>query len=431
MLIPSCYFLRRSGRFAAISAPAALGLLLVASHAARGQAQFAATDAYADAAPASATASVPALAAYLAASGPGDLVRARAIYRWVTRHIDYDVAGFRSGDYGDWSAEGTLRRRMSVCEGYSRLTQALGTAMGLRVEVVKGWSKGYSYASGQRFDGPINHSWNAVQIDGRWHLMDPTWGGGYLDERQQYVRDFQEQYFLTPPDAFVFDHLPADPRWQFLDRPLSMAEFADLVYLRPMFFQTGLRLASNTHARIAADDHVTVTLGVSRPVEMIAELVDPVSDRPLPGEFVFAQVNDLQAEIHAAFPRAGDYVIRVFAKARGAPGALEWVLDYGVKASRGAAGATFPVAYSGFGTSGAWLLETLTGVLDVGRTYRFKLRAPGALEVLLVSGNRRTTFTRVGDEFSADVSAAPGEAVMYARYGTTASYLGLLKYTGR
>jgi hypothetical protein len=405
-------------------------MLAVAARGASAQDRFAATDAYADAAPSSVEQSVPALAAYLARSGPDDLTRTRAVYRWVTRHIDYDVPGFRSGNYGDFTPEAVLRRRLSVCEGYSRLTQALGTAMGLQVEVVKGWSKGYSYASGDRINGPINHSWNAVRIDGRWRLMDPTWGGGYLDERGQYVREFQEHYFLTAPDRFAFDHLPADPRWQLLERPLSMAEFADRVYVRPMFFQTGFSIRSNPHARIATGDRVTVTLGVSQPVAMIAEVVDPLTDRPLTGEHAFVQVNDVQAEIRAAFPRAGDYVIRLFAKSRGAPGDLEWILDYRVKASRGTNDATFPEAYRSFGTSGAWLLDTPGGVLDVGRTYHFRLRAPGAVDVMLVSGGQRTTLARAGDEFSADVSAQPGEAVIYAKYGAASGYLGLLKYVG-
>jgi hypothetical protein len=247
----------------------------------------------------------------------------------------------------------------------------------------------------------------------------------------RFVREFQEHYFLTAPDEFVFDHMPADPRWQFLDRSLSMAEFADLVYVRPAFFQSGFKIASNTHAHFAADDRVTVTLGLSQPVEMIAELVDAATDRALTGEFAFVQVNDARAEISAAFPRAGDYVIRVFAKNRGASGELEWILDYAVKASRGASDAPFPLAYSSFGTSGAWLLESLSGVLDIGRTYRFRLLAPGATDVVLVSGNRRTTLTRVGEEFSADVSTVAGESVLYAKYGTADKYLGLLKYVGR
>lgn len=397
----------------------------------RASGQYAAVDAYADAAPRYAEQSIPALAAYLAKSGLDELTRTRALYRWVTRHIAYDVPGFVSGNYGDMTPDGVLRRRMSVCEGYSRFTQVVGAAMGLEIAMIKGWSKGYSYTSGGKVDGAVNHSWNAVKINGQWRLMDPTWGSGYLDEKMKFVREFQEHYFFTKPEEFVFDHLPADPRWQFLDRAISSAEFADLVYVRPMFFQSGFSVISNPHARIAVTDRTTITLGVAQPVEMIAEVVDAATDLPLRGEFAFVQVSNERAEISAAFPRAGNYVLRVFAKNRGSEGALEWVLDYSVTASRGSNDAAFPTPYSSFGTSGAWLLESPGGVMDIGKTYQIRLRAPGASEMLLVSGQVRTPLTKTGDEFSAAMVACAGETVVYAKFGSSEKYLGLLKYVGR
>jgi hypothetical protein len=393
--------------------------------------RYAAADAHADAAPARAEQSVPALAAYLAQAGPDDLTRARALFRWVTRHIEYDVAGFRTANYGDLSPEGVLRRRASVCEGYAHLTEALGAAMRLQVEVVNGWSKGYGYRPGQRFDGPTNHTWNAVRIDGQWRLMDPTWGAGYLDERMQFVRRFQEHYFLTAPDAFVFDHLPQDPRWQLLERPVTAVEYANLVYLRPMFFVAGFRIASNPRVLIVADERITVTLNVTRPVEMMAQLVDPATNRPLQGEFTFVQVNGEQAQIQAAFPKAGDYLLRLFAKPRGADGALEWILDHRVQASRGTSAAAFPLAYSSFDASGAWLLEPFSGVLKPGRTYRFRLRAPRALDVAVIAGDQWTHLARDGEEFSGTVPAVAGDNVVFAKYDATSKLVGLLKYVGR
>ena len=421
---------RRYRRPASIGAPAAFALLAIAAQTARAQDHFTRADAYADAAPRSVEQSVPSLAAYLARSGRDELTRSRTLYRWVTRNIEYDATGFRSGNYGDLSPEGVLRRRVSVCDGYSHLVQALGVAMGLQVEVVRGWSKGYSYAAGQRFNGRENHSWNAVRIDGQWRLMDATWGSGYLDERLKFFRDFQEHYFLTSPDAFIFDHFPSDPRWELLDRPLSMAEFTDLVYLRPMFFQAGFRIQSHSHALIEADHGVTVTLGVTRPVEISAQLVDGASDRPIDDGFAFAQVDDTHAEISAAFPRPGNYLIRVFARPRGAAGPLDWVLDYRVNASGAARDAVFPVPYSGFATTGSWLYGSMSGSLHPGQSYRFRLRVPGASEVMLDNAGRRTSLTRAGDEFAGDVSAARGEAVLYARYGD-GGYVGLLRYFGR
>jgi hypothetical protein len=390
---------------------------------------FAATDSLADRAPAAAGQSVPALAAYLALAGPNETTRARAVYRWIAGHIDYDVRGFRSGSPGDVSPEGVLRSRSSVCEGYARLAEALGTAMGLQVQVVAGWSKGYGYTSGQHFDGPTNHAWNAVRIDGQWRLMDPTWGAGYLDQQSQFVRRFQEHYFLTAPEAFIFDHLPQDPQWQLLERPISAAEYENLVYLRPMFFLAGFRVGSHPHARIAADDRVTVTLGVTQAVQVAASVVDEASDRPFQDELTFVQVSASEARIDAVFPRAGDYLLRVFAKPLGADGSLSWVLDYRVRASRGASGAAFPMAFGSFGARGATLLEPLSGVLQAGRTYRFRLRAPGALDVAVVAGGRWAHLAASGGEFSGDVPVAAGSVVVYAKYEPTTEFTGLLRYT--
>jgi len=393
--------------------------------------RYAAADALADSAPPGVERSVPALAAYLARAGGDDLMRARAIYRWVAGHITYDIEGFRSGRAGDLGPEAVLRRGRSVCQGYAGLTEALGKAMGLEVEVVSGWSKGYGYTPGQTFDGPTNHAWNAVRIDGAWRLMDATWGAGYLDESLQFVRRFQEHYFLTEPREFVFDHLPAEPRWQLLERPLTAAGFADLVYLRPAFFRLGFRVGSHDHLTIAADGRLTVTLADARPAQLMAQVLDAASQHPLDGEFAIAQVVGDEARIDAAFPRAGSYLLRVFAKPLGAAGTLDWILDYRVRASGGAPGTVFPTAYEAFGAHRAALLSPLEGVLRLGRTYAFRLRAPGALEVAVLAGGRLTRLARHGEEFTGSLAADRGTLVVYAKYAAGAEYEGLLSYAGR
>jgi hypothetical protein len=421
-------------RRSVLTIAAALMPLCLDAHSGAAQAAaspYAAVDAFVDAAPRSAEQSVPALAAYLARSGRDDLTRTRAIYRWVTRHVAYDVPGFLSGNYGDLTPDGVLRRRAAVCDGYSRLTQVLGAAMGLQVAMIKGWSKGYGYNSGDQFTGPMNHSWNAVMIDGQWRLMDVTWGSGYLDDKTQFVRAFQEHYFLTRPEDFVFDHLPGDPTWQLLPRVVSSAEFGEMVDVRPMFFAAGLSLLSDKRAHITATDRATITLGVTKPVEMVAQVVDATTDQPARGEYAFVQVNDERAEITAAFPHAGNWVVRLFAKHLGAEGPLDWVLDYSVKATRGSRQGEFPTPYATFGRSGVWIIETPTGVMEVGKTYQIRLRAPGAREMLFVSGETRIPLVKNGDEFSAALVAASGESVLYGKFGSSEKLMGLLRYVGK
>ena len=45
---------------------------------------------------------------------------------------------------------------------------------------VPGYSKGFGYQTGQSFSGEFDHAWNAVYREGRWHLVDSTWGSGLV-----------------------------------------------------------------------------------------------------------------------------------------------------------------------------------------------------------------------------------------------------------
>lgn len=47
---------------------------------------------------------------------------------------------------------------------------------------LSGHSKGNGYKMGQTFTGDSDHTWNAVYLDGRWHLLDSTWGSGAVDD---------------------------------------------------------------------------------------------------------------------------------------------------------------------------------------------------------------------------------------------------------
>lgn len=53
---------------------------------------------------------------------------------------------------------------------------------GIQCMKLSGYSKGYGYKMGQTFTGDSDHAWNAVYLDGRWHLLDSTWGSGAVDD---------------------------------------------------------------------------------------------------------------------------------------------------------------------------------------------------------------------------------------------------------
>ncbi len=83
-----------------------------------------------------------------------------------------------------------------------------------------GYSKGYGFDAGKKLS-QNDHAWNAVKIEGKYFLADATWGAGVINHKGKYERKFNEAYFLSRPENFIYSHLPADPMWQLLSNPVS------------------------------------------------------------------------------------------------------------------------------------------------------------------------------------------------------------------
>jgi hypothetical protein len=274
--------------------------------------------------------SIPNLASYFLIFAKSEREKARAIYRWIAQNIRYDVGGYTSGHYGDLSPEGVLSRRSAVCDGYAGLFSSLAGAMHLNVVKISGYAKGYGYSVGSSFSGAANHAWNAVRIGGEWHLLDSTWGAGYLDDRKQYAPRFEEHYFLTPPTEFIYGHYPEDLKWQLLSNPISKADYERLVYVQAAFFKNKLEIVTHPQGVIRTSAPViTIILRARGDTSLHTEL-KRVGGSPTESTTKIEEYG-ARCEIHLNLPGPGDYLLRVYAKPRLAPGPFEWALDYKIE----------------------------------------------------------------------------------------------------
>jgi transglutaminase/protease-like cytokinesis protein 3 len=226
------------------------------------------------------------LAAYLVQPAQDDFDKARALFRWLAANIVYDVPSYLAGVLPPAGVGNTFQSGRAVCEGFSSLFEQMGKAVGLEVVTIHGWGKGYGYTPGQVL-GQENHAWNAIRVGEEWYLLDPTWGGGYVNEARQYVQDFEAFYFLTPPDQFLYSHLPTDPRWQLLQEPVSAETYSALVRPQPDFFDHGLELLSHREGLIRTNGQLTLALRAPDGVFMLAKVLSGGRDltpRPLSGK---------------------------------------------------------------------------------------------------------------------------------------------------
>ena len=182
------------------------------------------------------------LSALLTQSLTTEEQKVRAIFSWITENISYyrNVPPARKNrnrkdgkkeftyideenddDTGTLKpltervAINVLKSRRTHCEGYSRLFKSLCDHAGIRSEIITGYARTDMYRAEKSFRS--NHSWNAVQIDSNWYLLDATWASGFISASSgEFIKHYNDYYYLTPPDQFIEHHYPDDIRWSLL-----------------------------------------------------------------------------------------------------------------------------------------------------------------------------------------------------------------------
>ena len=172
----------------------------------------------------------------------------RAVYKWVCNNIEFDYEIFRINrekrDKFDtpealaaWNKKLTpivfrhlVEEKKTVCTGYAWLVQQLASHAGLSCMIIDGY--GRNSTINIRNSGKPNHSWNAVKLNNKWYLCDPTWASGAYDaDREVFVKKYDDSYFLSDPKVFIRNHYPADKQWTLLESS-TMDEFLNgpLIY---------------------------------------------------------------------------------------------------------------------------------------------------------------------------------------------------------
>lgn len=159
-----------------------------------------------------------------------DSLKVRAIYEWVTDNIAFDVDLFKEADFKQYSetqkSEKVIHRKKAVCMGYTNLFQDLCLASNIKAYSVTGYCKNLGSRTNNLIFSSDRHSWNAVKINNKWYLCDPTWSAGAINMQTGLFRkQLNEEFYLSDAKTFIKRHIPLDPLWQLSDTPVSMEEF--------------------------------------------------------------------------------------------------------------------------------------------------------------------------------------------------------------
>ena len=158
---------------------------------------------------------LPLLSQKLTANLNTDAERFRAIYMWVCSNIKNDYKLYLKYEQKNkryqndslklkiWNSsfkktvfKTLVEDQKTICTGYAYLVKTLANLAGLDCELIHGFGK-TSTTDIEKLDTP-NHTWNAVKLNNKWYLCDPTWASG-LQNPTTFAFSFQYNngYFVV------------------------------------------------------------------------------------------------------------------------------------------------------------------------------------------------------------------------------------------
>jgi hypothetical protein len=150
------------------------------------------------------------------------------VYYWVYKHLNFDMELFlKSGSLVPSNLSETLKSGKGMCYEYNEFMDAACKYLKIPGYNIEGYVKYYGFESGQHFT-QNNHIWYAAYIDGSWKMIDLLWACGAMsikDGNYTFKKRLHKEYFMVAPRDFASTHLPADPVWQFENKPLSILGF--------------------------------------------------------------------------------------------------------------------------------------------------------------------------------------------------------------
>lgn len=114
-----------------------------------------------------------------------------------------------------------MKSKKGNCADYTFIFDEIVKELGYTSHVVSGVTKGK--------DGKVrtssSHAWNAVLVEGKWKLYDPTWGAGTVKDNKKFVKKYFAKWYEADPEFMKETHFPFDPIWQLSEFPISFEEF--------------------------------------------------------------------------------------------------------------------------------------------------------------------------------------------------------------
>ena len=202
-----------------------------------------------------------------------------AIYYWICTNVEIDVKKYFSKNGGytynfkyktreekvrkiqetdNKMALEAFRSKKATGKEYAHMFKKMCDNAGIECEVISGCLKS-KYEDIGRKPGRSDHLWNAVKIDGKWHLIDSFWGAGYLNEQEQtFTKQYSERFYMLSPEEFFLNHFPKRTQWVLVDRSPQEFEALPLFHYQYFFLNMNLLIPAKGIVSVVSKGKISV-----------------------------------------------------------------------------------------------------------------------------------------------------------------------------
>lgn len=275
---------------------------------------------------------LPKLSHNLTKSLSSDVEKFRAIYIWVCTNVENDYHLFEKNTRKrnkyendsvkllEWNKEISketfkklLKQKKTVCTGYAYLIKELTNLANIKCEIVNG----YGRTAETDFSKSVapNHSWNAVELNSKWYLCDATWSSGVFDlNKNTFILNYNDGYFLTNPKDFLKNHFPIDSKWQLNEEKLKFVDFTrfPLVYGESFKNNVISIFPLKMNLEVQKGDEINFQLEKTKPINLEAIRIELIS-----GNYKkiiipkISSLSDTVVELQYDFNQKGDYDLHI------------------------------------------------------------------------------------------------------------------------
>lgn len=167
---------------------------------------------------------------------------AKFFYYWIGSNIEYDNELFEKILAKNITIQEFLEKqneydvyknRKGVCAGYANLFKWFMNEIDIEAVVISGHIRDViNHYIELETDDDFRHAWNAIKLNDKWILVDTTWGTSEEKETSEF-------YFNIKPELSIITHYPEDIKWQLLKEPISLEEFNNSQFVKPIWFMIG------------------------------------------------------------------------------------------------------------------------------------------------------------------------------------------------